>query len=110
MMKLLITIVQDQDANRLTDRLPEEGFQFTKVSSTGGFLREGNTTLLIGVEEEKMDRVLSLIKETGRAREHQVEVPVSIAAMGGAQPFPPTKVTVGGAMIFILDVERMESF
>ena len=109
-MKLLVTIVQDQDANRLMDRLPDEGFQFTKVSSTGGFLKEGNTTLLIGVEEDKMEQVLALIKETGKVRERQVEVPVSVAAMGGAQPFPPTKVTVGGAMIFILDVEKVVSF
>ena len=109
-MKLLVTIVQDQDANKLMDRLSEEDFQFTKVSSTGGFLREGNTTLLIGVEEEKLNQLLSLIKEVCRARERYVEIPVSIAAMGGAQPFPPTKVVVGGATIFVMDVERMVSF
>ena len=109
-MKLLITIVQDEDANRLMDCLNKEGFQFTKISSTGGFLREGSTTLLIGVKKDKMDRILSLVKETSCAREYQVDVPVSVAAMGGAQPFPPTRVTSGGAVIFIMDVEKVVSF
>ena len=107
-MKLLTTIVQNQDANRLMSRLSEEGFGFTKVSSTGGFLREGNTTLLIGVEDDKMDSVLSIIKETCRSRERSIEI--STAPMGEGQFFPLTKVTVGGAMIFIQDVESLESF
>ena len=99
-MKLLITIVQDQDAGPLMDRLTEEGFQFTKVSTTGGFLREGNTTLFIGVEETKMNQIHSLIEENSSSRERQVENPND----------SPTMLTVGGAMIFVLDVERVTSF
>ena len=109
-MKLLITIVQDQDANRLMECLTEEGVQFTKISSTGGFLRAGNTTLLIGIEKEKVNRVRSLIEEACNARELQVDLPASMAGMGGAQALLPTRVTVGGAIIFVLDVERILSF
>ena len=109
-MKLLITIVQAQDGNRLMDRLSEEGFQFTKVSSTGGFLRKGNTTLLIGVEGIRVNLILSLIKETCRVRELHENLSVSIGEVGEAQSFLPTKVTVGGAIIFVLNIERMESF
>ena len=107
-MKLLITIVQDKDAIRLMDCLSKEGFQFTKVSSTGGFLREGNTTLLIGVKELEVNRILSLIKGTCHAREHHIETP--FASVGETGFFPSTKLTVGGAVIFVLDVERVESF
>ena len=62
-MKLVIAIVQDTDAPGLTKALLERGFQSTKLASTGGFLREGNTTLLIGLEDEKVPEVLELIKE-----------------------------------------------
>ena len=96
-MKLLVTIVQDQDANRLMDKLSERGFQFTKVSSTGGFLREGNTTLLIGVREDrKGEEILSIIKENSETREKSSE--------------KKAKVTVGGAKVFTLDVERWETY
>lgn len=107
-MKLLITIVQDQDAKGLMNHLSKEGFAFTKISSTGGFLREGNTTLLIGVEELKVEQIFSTIEETCSARERRVEI--SVAPMGEAQFLPLTKVTVGGAMVFVLNVEKTSAF
>ena len=96
-LKLLVTIVQDQDANTLMGKLSEKGFQFTKVSSTGGFLREGNTTLLIGLRESRREEeVLSIIKENSQSREISSE--------------KKAKVTVGGAKIFALDVEGWETY
>ncbi len=61
-MKLLIAIVADENAVAVSDRLVEEGFGVTRMASTGGFLRRGNVTLLIGVEDEAVDRVLALIE------------------------------------------------
>ena len=67
-MKLLVTIVQDQDVPVLLDTLMKEGYSATKLASTGGFLRMGNTTLLIGVDDEKVDNALELIARVSSKR------------------------------------------
>ena len=60
-MKLVLAIIHDEDAGRLTTALNKEGFQVTKLASTGGFLRVGNTTMLIGVEEDRLDEALKIV-------------------------------------------------
>ena len=65
-MKLMIAILHDRDNHKLSDRLLEGGFSFTKLGSTGGFLRQGNTTVLIGVEDEDVEKVLEAIREVLR--------------------------------------------
>src|SRR5690554_6818995 len=106
-MKLLVTIVQDQDAPDLLEALVEEGFGATKLASTGGFLRVGNTTILIGVEEEKVTEVLNLVKRTCKQREQYDSVPIIPFEKGTAPP-RMEKVVVGGAIIFMVSVERFE--
>ena len=69
LVKLLVTIVQDQDVPVLLDTLMKEGFSATKLASTGGFLRTGNTTLLIGVDDEKVESALELIGRVSSKRE-----------------------------------------
>ncbi len=107
-MKLIIVILQDKDVPRLLDVLNEKEIQVTKLSSSGGFLRSGNTTLLIGVNESLVEDVVDLIKEYCRSRKQMVN-PVS--PVGGTTdsylPFP-VEVTVGGATIFVVDVEKFE--
>ncbi|HEY8345698.1 MAG TPA: cyclic-di-AMP receptor [Symbiobacteriaceae bacterium] len=109
-MKLVVAVIQDKDAPRLLEALTKEGFRATKLASTGGFLREGNTTLLVGVEDEQVERVVHLIKNTCRAREQLV---TPLAPMGGPAdtyiPYP-VEVLVGGATVFVLNVERFEKF
>jgi len=109
-VKLVVAVIQDKDSHRLLSGLTEAGFRTTKLSSTGGFLREGNTTLLVGVEDIQVERVLGIIKSTCRARE-QLVTPLS--PMGGPAdsyiPYP-VEIQVGGATIFVLDVERFEKF
>jgi uncharacterized protein YaaQ len=109
-VKLVIAVIQDKDTHRLLTGLGQAGFRSTKLSSTGGFLREGNTTLLVGVEDDEVDRVLSIIKSTCRARE-QLVTPLS--PMGGPAdsyiPYP-VEIVVGGATIFVLDVEQFEKY
>ena len=61
-MKLIVAIVQDQDVNALMDALTEKKYRVTKLSSTGGFLKSGNTTLLIGVENDKVNEVKELVE------------------------------------------------
>ncbi|MFC0216151.1 cyclic-di-AMP receptor [Paenibacillus chartarius] len=109
-MKLVIAIVQDKDSNRLSNALIQEGFRATKLASTGGFLRAGNTTFMIGTEDERVPDVLKVIRANCKVRE-QLVTPVS--PMGGTTdsyiPFP-VEVQVGGAAVFVVPVERFEHF
>ena len=65
-MKLIIAVVQDEDSQKLISKLMKSGYGVTKLATTGGFLRSGNTTLLIGVDNEKLDSAMGII-EIGRA-------------------------------------------
>lgn len=105
-MKLLVTIVQDQDVPVLLDNLMKEGYSATKLASTGGFLRMGNTTLLIGVDDDKVDNALELI---GRVSSKRDEYQIDPLTSFGSNILPKMdKVTVGGAIVFVVDVERFE--
>lgn len=110
-MKLLIAIVQDEDASRLMHKLTNEGFGATKLATTGGFLRSGNTTLLIGVEDEKVDAVMTIIEGTCKSRQQMAPVHASMAGSAGMYvPAYPVQVTVGGAIVFVLDVAQFHKF
>lgn len=107
-MKLVIAIVQDEDVDALTEALIADGHRFTKVSTTGSFLRTGNTSLLIGVEDHLVDRVLSILKRTCRRRT-QIAVPYSPALEPGLLYMPENfEVEVGGAVVFVANVSRFE--
>src|SRR4029453_11946348 len=67
MKKLIIAVVQNEDADAVVDALLEEEFRATRLASTGGFLRRGNTTLMIGADEDQVDRVLDLIRRNARS-------------------------------------------
>jgi len=107
-MKLVIAVVQDKDQSKVTDALLERGFQFTNIASTGGLLREGNVTFFIGVEERQIDDVIQVLAAHSKTREQLVNVfPPTIEPIGTCIP-NPVKVQVGGATVFVLDVERFE--
>ncbi|OUM93940.1 MAG: hypothetical protein A9Z00_01250 [Thermobacillus sp. ZCTH02-B1] len=109
-MKLVIAVVQDKDSNRLSTALIQEGFRATKLASTGGFLRAGNTTFMIGIEDERVEDVLRVIRNNCKVRD-QIVTPVS--PMSGStdsyMPFP-VEVQVGGAAVWVLPVERFEHY
>ena len=103
--KLVIVITDDDEANTLIEKLVERGYPATKVSSTGGFLRKGSATILSGIEAEDVDLVLAIIRTECRARTEYIPAQ--------ATPFPdtalprePIPVRVGGAIVFVLPVER----
>ena len=109
-MKLLITIIQDDDSSRLVSAMTKSGFSVTKLATTGGFLRAGNTTLLIGVNEEKLDQCLNIIENTCKSRKQIVN-----ASMGGYDlamnmAHNSIEVTVGGATVFILSVDEFKKY
>ena len=109
-MKLIIAVVHDRDKQRVTRALTEAGQGFTIMASTGGFLREGNVTLLIGVDADHADSVVRLIEENSRTREQFVNVlPPDAGSIGAFIP-TPIRVTIGGAIAFVLDVEQFRKF
>ena len=107
-MKLVIAIVQDEDAGRLVSALMEQGFGVTKLATTGGFLRAGNTTLISGVEDERLDEALGIIEKICKSREQITASasPIGSSAAGGVYVPYPIRVTVGGATIFVLEVAQ----
>lgn len=105
-MKLLFTIVQDQDSIVLQEELTSHGFRLTKLASTGGFLRSGNTTFLIGVEDDEVEEVLDFIEKNGRQREMTTRVTPGAFIPGEAFMTIPMEVIIGGATVFVLDVEE----
>jgi uncharacterized protein YaaQ len=109
-VKLIVAVIHNRDKNSVIDDLVQAGFKFTIIGSTGGFLREGNTTFLIGVEEDEIETVMSVIGSDCKTREQLVNVlPPDAASVGTFVP-SPIKVPVGGAIAFVLDVERFERF
>ena len=107
-MKLIIAIVQDEDASRLVNQLMKNGHGVTKLATTGGFLRAGNTTLLIGVDDEKMHTVMSIIEDVCKSRKQMTSAPSTMGSMGGMPGVAsyPVEVTVGGATVFVLSVDQ----
>lgn len=104
-MKLIIAIVQDQDAISLIDDLTEENYRVTKLASTGGFLKSGNTTLLMGVEDEDVDEVISIVDRNCKTREITTSL-LNITVPGETYIPYPLEVKVGGATLFIVEVEQ----
>ncbi|MBD3949020.1 cyclic-di-AMP receptor [Tuanshanicoccus lijuaniae] len=109
-MKLVIAVVQDQDKNILSDAFYEADIRATKLSSTGGFLRSGNTTFIIGIEEERVDEVLELIKVSCQAREQFISSPVNLDVSLDVTAAYPVKVKVGGATVFVLPIDEFLQF
>lgn len=105
-MKLLLAIVSNDDANYVNTGLSKSGFIATKIASTGGFLMSGNTTFLIGVKDDDVEKVLEIISHFSKKR--TVPMPSDPVYNPGAISSTPAKVIVGGATVFVLNVERFE--
>lgn len=107
-MKLVFAIVHSEDGQKVMDELNKNGFSVTKLCSTGGFLKAGNTTLLVGVEEERLDEVMAIIEKKSKSRKQVVNSSVPNNGIGGIFMSYPVEVVMGGATVFVLDVERFE--
>ena len=105
-MKLIIAIVNRDDASAVTQSLTKKGFSSTKQSTTGDLLMAGNVTILIGVDEERVQAVIDIIKEQSHSRKQMI--PTTTEMSYGYYPSMPVEVTVGGATIFVLDIDRFE--
>ena len=105
-MKLVIAIVNDDDSDDLIDVLNEKKFGVTKLATTGGFLKAGNTTLIIGVDKEKLDEVIDIIKDICKKRREMVTAPAPITGNAGLCMQYPIEIQVGGATVFVVDVDQ----
>ncbi len=105
-MKLILAIVNNDDSPVVANNLTANGFAVTKLATTGGFLKAGNTTFIVGTDDEKVPDVISII-ETHSKRRTQV-VPTSIGEGTAMFESAPLEVSVGGATIFVLDVEQFK--
>lgn len=108
-MKLIIAIVNNDDAHFVNTGLTAEGFQITKISSTGGFLLNGNSTFFLGVDDARVDRALEIIKAHSKKRVKNIPTTMPMGN-AGALASVNTDVSVGGATVFIMDVEKFVSF
>lgn len=108
-MKLIIAIVNNEDSAVVSSALTKEGFTVTKLSTSGGFLMVGNTTFLIGTEDDKVGLAKSIIKKNSQTRTHQVPSTMSFGR-GYADGSTGAEIKVGGAVVFVLGVEDTEKY
>ena len=102
-MKLIFMIIQDSDASKLMDKLIENNIGATRISTSGGFLRRGNTSLIVGVEEEMLEKTLDIVNECCQKR---IKYTMPVSAISEAYLMgSPVEVQVGGATCFIMDCE-----
>ena len=106
-MKLVIAIVQKEDSNNLQKALVKNNFRATKLATSGGFLSQGNTTFLVGCEDEQVDDILKVIKQESRARE-EIATPHMVST--GYEITQPLKITVGCATCFVVPVDKFKRF
>ena len=109
-MKLIIAIVQDEDASRLISQLMNDGFGVTKLATTGGFLRAGNTTLLVGVDDDRFQAAMDVIEKVCKSRKQIATSPSPVAGTSGVYVPYPIEVMVGGATVFVMNVEQFVKF
>ena len=103
-MKMIFAILHDEDVDACMRRLTEEGLGATRLCSSGGFLRVGNTTLLVGVDESKLELVLSIFKENTKTRtvEPDAERNGFFRNLGASR-----EIRHGGVTMFVCNVEDM---
>ncbi len=104
-MKLIFAIVNKDDSNVVSSALTRGGFSVTKLATTGGFLQAGNTTILVGTDDPRVDEVLSIIEKHSKKRTQMV--PTTNYGTTTYASFP-VEVTVGGATVFVMSVDRYE--
>ena len=105
--KLFVVITADDEADALITQLVERGYPATKVSSTGGFLRRGSATIFSGVEADDVENVMAIIRHQCKARTEYVPAQ-ALPFPESIYPAEPVQVRVGGATVFVLNVERFE--
>jgi uncharacterized protein YaaQ len=106
-MKLVIATIQDQDADKVITSLNSEGYRVTRIGTTGGFLQQGNTTLLVGTEDERVEGVINVLRRDSERRTRFMPMATG-AAPNGMALYNYVEVEIGGATVFVVDIEHFE--
>jgi uncharacterized protein YaaQ len=104
-MKLIMAIVSSDDSREVLDRLTKAGFRATVISTTGGFLREGNTTIFLGIDDNKITQAIEVVRQTCRRRTQWVS-PLPTLEGPGLEMSEPIEVSVGGAVVLVMNIEQ----
>ena len=107
-MKLIVAIVHNEDAGALVDALLEREYRTTRLQSSGGFLKQSNATIVVGVDDEKIEDVMAIVRENCTSRTQIVNPMPPIMEPGEFFLPYPLEVEMGGATVFVLPVERSE--
>ena len=105
-MKMVLAIINYDDAQDVINNLMQAGFQITKLATTGGFLKAGNVTILIGLDASRLDECFGIIREYSSCRKQIIPTTAELGM--GLFPSTPVQIEVGGATVFVLNVERFE--
>ena len=107
-MKMVVAIMHGDDANACIEALADRGIPTTRLDSRGGFLEKGNATLLCGVADNQVEVVMGVVREHSKNRTEILNPMPPIVEPGDIYVPFPVEVEVGGAVVFVLDVERFE--
>lgn len=106
-MKLIMAIVNNDDSSDVLKALTKEGYQVTKLATTGGFLHAGNTTFILGIDEKKVEEAIHIIARFSNKRSQVMPVSTTYSTQMYSYP---VEISVGGATVFVLNIERFEKF
>ncbi len=109
-MKLILSIIQSADETDTVQELNKKGFFVTKLSTTGGFLKAKNTTLLIGTDDDKVDSVIDVLKKYAGHRMQLSPVSGADMRMFSAAGTNMVEVPAGGCVVFVLDIDKAQKF
>lgn len=107
-MKLVVAIVSKEDAERAVSALTKAEFRATRIDSVGGFLKEKNSTILVGVDAKKVKEVIKLLGDTAKSHRETLAPTPTMSGAGEFVMADPVDVTVGGGAVFVLDVDQFK--
>ena len=107
-VKLIVAVVHNEDARAMIDVLLKHEYRATWIHSSGGFLKQSNATILVGVDDAKVDAVVALVRENCHSRTQTVSPIPPIMEPGEFFMPYPLEVEVGGAVVFVLPVDHFE--
>ena len=110
-MKLVYIIVRQDNESDVVNALIKQNYMITKLATSGGFLRRGNTTLFSCMDDDKVDKAIEIVKsECGKRQKIEVDMPVNLPSTAINYTTLPTTIEIGGATIIVTDVYRFEKF
>jgi len=106
-MKLILAVIQKEDEDMLSDSLEQNNIGATRIGSSGGFLRASNVTLMIAMEDARVETVLDLMRQHCKRRTRHLN-PMLPSLEARERFLGSVPIEVGGATVFVVNLERLE--